>query len=150
VSGVQIDDFLAICETKARYCRCLDEKDWDGYGQVFTEDAVLDSSPSGGTETHGRDALVQIVRQSVETAITAHQVHSPEMTAVDAKTVDVIWAMQDRVLWDEAKAASIGKRGLTGYGHYRERYVRSPDGRWRIAKSVLTRLHMDFDESRPR
>ncbi len=67
------------------------------------------------------------------------------MTLIDADTADVIWPMQDRVIWDEAKAQSVGKRSLTGYGHYRERYVRCDDGQWRIARSTLTRLHIDFE-----
>jgi hypothetical protein len=142
----EIRDDLAICETKARYCRCLDTKDWSGYGDVFTPDVHLDSSPSGGTDAHGRENVVTMVRQSVETAKTAHQVHSPEITFVDADTADVIWAMQDRVVWDDAMAARVGHRGLVGYGEYLERYVRSPDGKWRISKSVLMRFHMDFDK----
>jgi hypothetical protein len=32
--------------------------------------------------------------------------------------------------------------GHTGFGHYHERYVRQ-DGRWRISKTKLTRLHTD-------
>jgi hypothetical protein len=145
VNKVSIEDYLAICDTKARYCRCLDEKDWNGYGDTFTPDITLDTTGSGGGISHGRDALIKSVRGSLDNAITAHQVHSPEMTWVDADTVEVIWAMQDRVIWSDEKAAAIGKRSLTGFGHYRERYVRSTDGRWRIAKSSLTRLHIDFE-----
>jgi hypothetical protein len=145
VNKVSIDDYLAICDTKARYCRCLDEKDWNGYGDTFTPDIILDTTGSGGDISYGRDALIKSVRGSIDDAITAHQVHSPEMTWVNADTVDVIWAMQDRVIWSGAKAQAIGKRSLTGFGHYRERYVRSADGRWLIAKSSLTRLHIDFE-----
>ena len=50
--------------------------------------------------------------------------------------------MQDRVVWDEERAAEIGMAGLTGYGHYHERYVRQ-GGRWRIAAQILSRLHTD-------
>jgi SnoaL-like domain len=38
-------DWLAICETKARYCLCLDTKDWAGYADCFTEDLVMDNPP---------------------------------------------------------------------------------------------------------
>ena len=145
MNKVAIEDHLAICATKARYCRCLDEKNWDGYADTFTADVILDTTGSGGTVTHGKDALVKIVRSSLDHAITAHQVHSPEMTFVDADTVDVIWAMQDRVVWNATRAAATGMKSLTGYGHYRERYTRSADGRWLIAKSSLTRLHIDFE-----
>lgn len=138
-------DYLAICGTKARYCRCLDRKDWAGYADTFTPDAVLDTRPSGGREVEGRDAAVAMVRVSIGDAVTVHQVHSPELTPVDADTVDVVWAMQDRVIWAPERAREVGRRGLTGYGHYSERYARGPDGRWRIALSTLTRLHIDFE-----
>lgn len=129
-------DYRAICETKARYCRCLDSKDWDGYADVFTEDIVLDTTASGGPQYNGRDEIVASVGKSLEGARTAHQVHAPEIILIDADNAEVIWAMQDRVVWSEA-------RNLTGYGHYREHYRRCPDGKWRISFSALTRLHMD-------
>ena len=145
MSNIQLDDYLAISTTKARYCRFLDEKNWEGYADVFTEDVVLDTRSSGGPEMVGRDDVVQGVRSSIDTATTAHQVYSPEITMIDADTADVIWAMQDRVVWEEARARETGIRGLTGYGHYRERYTRCEDGQWRIERSTLTRLHMDFE-----
>ena len=145
MGAIPYEDHFAICESKARYCRCLDEKDWEGYADTFTEDAVLDSTGSGGSIAQGRMELVRIVRGSIENAITVHQVHSAEMTATGADTVDVVWAMQDRVIWSEDRAKALGQRGLTGFGHYRERYVRCDDGRWRIGSSRLTRLHMDFE-----
>ena len=141
IKADQIVDYLAICEVKARYCRFLDSKDWDSWGDLFTDDFELDTRPSGGTLTHGRDEALRIVRSSIETAQTAHQVHSPEMT-IEGDTAQVIWAMQDRVVWDDQRTQGMGNAGLTGYGHYRERYVRQ-DGRWRIAAQVLTRLRMD-------
>jgi len=145
MSSINFEDYLAICDTKARYCRCLDEKDWDGYRDIFTEDVVLDTRGSAGDMIIGRDKLVPWVRSSIETATTAHQVHTPEITLLDADTAEVIWPMQDRVIWDEKKAKATGLKSLTGYGHYRERYVRCEDGRWRIARSALTRLHMDME-----
>ncbi|RZK00076.1 MAG: nuclear transport factor 2 family protein [Novosphingobium sp.] len=129
-------DWLAITELKARYCRLLDTKDWEGWGQLFTEDFHQDVTGSGGGVFDGRDAAVAATRASIGTAKTAHQVHSPEIS-IDGDAATAIWALQDRVIWD-------GGRALTGYGHYHERYVRTADG-WRIAEQRLTRLHMDFD-----
>ena len=136
-------DWLAICETKARYCRCLDTKDWAGYADCFTEDLVLDTPPQGNV-TRGRDAAVKTVRRAVETAKTAHQVHNPEVSFdADGKSANVIWAMQDRVQWGEERIQQLGNAGHLGFGHYRERYVKCEDGRWRIASLVLSYLQMD-------
>src|SRR5262245_27672505 len=98
ISADQIEDYFAICEVKARYCRFLDNKDWESWGDLFTEDVEQDTRPSGGTLAHGRDELLRSVRASIGTAITAHQVHSPEVQ-IEGDTAQAIWAMQDRVIW---------------------------------------------------
>ena len=138
-------DHIAISALKARYCRFLDEKDWHGYASLFTSDAQLDTTASGGTVTQGREALVASVRQALAEATTVHQVHSPEITMLSPDEAEVIWATQDRIVWDEAKALATGYAGLTGFGHYRERCIKDEEGQWRISRSKLTRLHLEFD-----
>jgi uncharacterized protein (TIGR02246 family) len=127
------EDFLAISQVKAKYCRFLDTKDWDGYASLFTEDFVLDTG-SGQPVIKGRDAAMASIRSFVEPAQTAHQVHSPEID-VDGDVAQVVWAMQDRVIG----ALGIGENAHTGFGHYHERYERK-DGRWRIAALTLRYL----------
>lgn len=131
-------DWLAICNLKARYCRCLDTKDWAGYAAVFTEDVVLDTTGSGGPRYEGRDAALAGVRAAVERAITTHHVHNPEIT-VEGDRAYAIWAMQDRNI-------RPGERSLLGFGHYHEDYVRI-DGEWKIAESRLTRLNMELTDT---
>lgn len=131
-----INDRIAICETKARYCRFLDTKQWDAWASLFTENLVLDTSEADGPPPiTGRDAAIASVRAAIETARTAHQVHTPEIV-VEGQTARVIWAMQDRVVFDNGQS-------LTGYGHYSETYEKH-DGEWKIATCKLTRLHLDF------
>jgi SnoaL-like domain len=132
---------LAICEVKARYCRMLDGKDWAGFSALFTEDFELDTSGAGGPVVRGREAAMKMVRGSVETARTAHQVHSPEI-ALHGDSADVIWAMQDRVIWGPERKLAPGLLGHTGYGHYHEHYVRQ-DGNWRIARQRLVHMLVD-------
>lgn len=142
---INFPDYVAICETKARYCRTLDSKDWVGYADVFTEDLVLDTEPAGGYKVHGREEALRMVRRSVEHAKTAHQVHSPEIQ-FHGDSADVIWAMQDRVVWPEERARQMGNRGHTGYGQYHEHYIRCADGKWRIQRQQLTRFHVDIHQ----
>ena len=129
-------DWLAICNLKAAYCRLLDSKDWDGWAALFTEDFHQDVSGSGGGVFTDRDTAVAATRAGIETARTAHQVHSPEIV-IDGDEARGVWAMFDRVVWSE-------ERALCGYGHYHERYVKQ-GGRWLIAEQKLTRLMMEFD-----
>jgi SnoaL-like domain len=129
-------DRIAICELKARYCRLLDTKKWADWMDLFTEDFLLDTQEAGGPPPiKGRADAVAMVRQSIEAARTAHQVHSPEIV-INGNAATGIWAMQDRVVFD-------GGVALTGYGHYTETYAKT-GGEWRIASSKLTRLHIDM------
>lgn len=136
MSGPGFTDWLAIVTLKARYCRLLDTKDWDGWAQVFTEDYVLDTTGSGGYRIEGREAAIAAVRGSIGDAVTTHHVHNPEIE-VDGDSARAVWAMQDRNVWPDG-------RKLLGFGHYTETYRRE-DGEWRIATSALTRLGMELE-----
>lgn len=128
--------FLAIGKVKSRYCRMVDTKDWAGLAALVTEDFELDVSEGTGVPVvHGRDAAIAMISASIGTATTVHQVHIPEME-IDGDRADVIWPMQDRVLWGGDRPS------ITGYGYYHEHYVRR-DGQWRIARLRLSRLHID-------
>jgi hypothetical protein len=130
------EDWLAIYELKARYCRLMDTKQWDAWRDLFTEDYELDVT--AGTDLPvitGREAALERVLSSIRHAVTAHQVHSPEIR-IDGDTASGIWAMQDRVIFPNG-------RSLTGYGHYHDRFRRL-DGQWRIAALKLTRLHLEM------
>jgi hypothetical protein len=136
VKSDELFDRIAICELKARYCRFLDTKQWPAWAQLFTEDVVLDTSEAGGPPPiKGREPAVAMVRLAIETARTAHQVHTPEIR-IEGCTAEGVWAMQDRLVFENGDS-------LTGYGHYTERYVKD-SGSWLITASKLTRLHLDF------
>lgn len=128
-------DWRAIATLKARYCRLLDEKDWEGFAALFTDDVVIDTTASGGPRFEGVAQAVGSIRRSLETARTVHHVHMPEIE-IDGDMARGVWAMQDRLIWENG-------RTLTGYGHYRERYARGAAG-WRIAESRLTRLIVEL------
>ncbi|AOR76169.1 nuclear transport factor 2 family protein [Novosphingobium resinovorum] len=132
-------DWLAICNLKAAYCRMLDTKDWEGWKQLFTEDCVLDTRPSGGSREEGRERICTIVSTALANAKTAHHVHSPQID-IDGDRAQVVWAMQDRVVKDDF--------ALTGYGHYHETCVRTVEG-WKIAGQVLTRLILEVESPAP-
>lgn len=128
-------DLEAIRQLKARYFRCMDTKDWDGFAQVFAKDAVADYS-GPGKNLQGREAIVAFVRGAVETLKTVHHGHMPEIE-VDGDTAHGVFAMADIV-------ERPGGRVMRGYGHYHEDFVRR-DGRWQMTKLRLTRLRVDRD-----
>jgi SnoaL-like domain len=129
---------------KARYCRFLDTKDWDGLTSLFLEDAVLDvQQDTGSPPIHGRAAIIEQIRIAVIDAASSHQVHTPEITLTGNDTAQGIWAMQDRVVWKPGKSPIPGIASITGYGQYHETYRKSDDG-WKFAAVKLSRFHVDM------
>ncbi|WP_207917165.1 nuclear transport factor 2 family protein [Rhizobium sullae] len=45
----EISDRLEIEELLVRYCYAVDDRDWKAYRNVFTLDAVLDDTATGGS-----------------------------------------------------------------------------------------------------
>jgi SnoaL-like protein len=132
-------DIEAIKQLKARYFRCMDQKDWDGWREVFARDAVLEV-PEANMVTNGRDEIVAGVSALLEGARTVHHGHMPEIDVTGADTGRGTWAMFDYVEWPPGPGGD--RVGLQGYGHYVEEYVRE-DGEWRISRSRLVRLRVD-------
>jgi hypothetical protein len=127
-------DWLAICNTKADYCRLLDTKQWDQWAQVFTEDVFVDVPESGAPPITTRDDFVWPLSKLLADVKTCHQVHAP-LIEIEDYTAKVIWAMQDRLIWPDGKK-------MTGWGHYHEEYRRTENG-WKIARLLLTRLFVE-------
>ena len=132
-------DIEEIKALKARYFRCMDRKDWDAWGRVFAEDAVLEV-PEVDLVLTGRDAIVASVSGSLTGTQTVHHGHMPEIEVTGRDSARGTWAMADYVEWPGSDDG--GRVGLMGYGHYVEEYVRA-DGEWRIARSRLERLRVD-------
>ncbi len=127
-----------IKRLKARYFRCMDTKDWDGFAAVFAPDAEMDmrgEDPSSGLN-HGAQVIADYVRNAVDAVVTVHHGHMPEIELTSDTTATGVWALHDIVI-------GLGGMRLDGYGHYHETYVKTAGG-WRIASSKLTRLHMDL------
>jgi len=145
-----------IKQLKARYFRCMDTKDWDGFAEVFAADAVMDMSGalairrgraaggplSQGDVTRGAAAIVARIREVVEALETVHHGHMPEIEVTSPTTARGVWSMEDKLRWPEDSPAAI--RALHGYGHYHETYEKL-DGRWKIKTFALTRLRVDVE-----
>lgn len=135
-----IHDYLALCESKARYCRFLDTKDWESWREMFVEDFELDVTEGTNLPViRGRDAAIEQILSSIRHAKTVHQVHNPEIS-IDGDEATAIWAMNDRLDFGPERPSIIG------YGHYHERWVRS-DGIWKIRTLRLTRLILEIRKS---
>jgi hypothetical protein len=146
----QLSDLHEIELLKARYFRLLDTMQWDEFRDVFTDDVQYfrdDDSPvpvSTQPKWVGANSIVENLRRSSPNRFSVHHAHLPEIKFVNDDEATGIWALyewvEDPVRWDV---------GLQGYGYFHERYVRCPDGRWRIAEVHQTRLRMNTVPHRP-
>lgn len=130
----------AIKLLKARYFRCLDTKDWAGFADLFTEDAVMDMTSEGAAITTGNREIAAFVEGAVGDVTTVHHGHTPEIEITSPTTATGLWAMEDKLRWPHG--APLGS--MHGYGHYHETYE-LVSAEWRIKTLELTRLRVDFD-----
>jgi hypothetical protein len=140
-----------IKQLKARYFRCMDTKDWEGFADVFAPDAVMDMSGEmrdAATRdegvTRGASEIAAFVRGVVGNVETVHHGHMPEIEITSSSAARGTWAMEDMLRWP----AGAPLRTLHGYGHYHETYEKV-DGRWRIKTVTLTRLRLDTETASP-
>jgi SnoaL-like domain len=131
-----------IKQVKARYFRCMDTKDWAGFESVFAADVTVDYTPPGGNpgewSASGASKVVAFVRKMVESAITVHHGHMPEVEVTAASTARAIFAMEDLIWWPEGSR----RKTLHGWGHYHESFEKI-GGQWKIKTLRLTRLRVE-------
>jgi hypothetical protein len=144
-----LDKLLAIEEIKklkARYFRCVDTKDWEGFKAVFTPEALFDISQDvPGCILTGPESIAATVSAPLTGCVSVHHGHSPEIELTSDTTATGIWAMEDMLRWDQDSA--YPNQTLHGYGHYFETYERLR-GRWLIKKMKLQRLRVDIGTER--
>lgn len=139
---------LAIEEIKAlkaRYFRCMDNKDWKGLEDVFTPDVTTDFRDSTGQHNEamlmqGAAQYVAMLSPILQPLVTVHHGHTPEINVISPIEAKGIWAMEDK-LW--APEGAMPWKFLHGYGHYHETYDKN-SGRWLIKSIRLSRLRVDM------
>jgi hypothetical protein len=70
-----------LSQAKARYCRALDTRDWDGLAELPTADVEfgLSDGDAEAVMTPGRDEMRATLQSLVADARTVHQVDMPEI-----------------------------------------------------------------------
>jgi len=149
MSDVRISDvdrlvaIEAIKQTKARYYRTMDTKDWDAYAMVFAPDAVMDArgeTSDGSGYVEGREQIVAFIKRVIGDVLTVHHGHMPEITITSPTTATAIFAMEDKLRWPDGSPIKT----LHGYGHYHETFERI-GGEWLIKTTTLKRLRIDVE-----
>jgi SnoaL-like domain len=123
----EIADRVEIEEVLIRYCYAVDDRDWDTYRKIFTPDAVIDDTVTGGVKSGVEEHVTYLTKALAKILISQHAIST---TLIDLKG-------------DEAKIRTHcscpmvvdlgeGKRQVFFQGlWYRNRLVRTPEG-WKI------------------
>jgi len=139
----KLEEIEEIKKLKARYFRLMDQKQWDAWRELFTEDvtAVYHGAPrnrqgesQGPLRCEGRENLVTKVSTLLTSAVSMHHGHMPEIEITSLTTATGVWAMFDYLRFPSST--------LQGYGHYEEDYVKE-GGAWKIKRILLTRLYCE-------
>ncbi|MDD4516166.1 nuclear transport factor 2 family protein [Massilibacteroides sp.] len=118
-------DIEAIKQLKAKYLRCVDSKLWSEIRSCFADDLTT-SLADGELSFNSADDLIDyFVNNMVETEITMHHCHTPEITLTSETTAEGIWALHDYVIAQDVDLC------VQGAAFYKESYVKQ-NGRWLI------------------
>ena len=143
-------ELQAIYDLKGRRDHAVDQKDWDLYAELHSDDYVamsIGSEPIVG----GRAAADRLTVQMAGVT-TVHHCHTPVIEFQDRNNATGVWAMEDNLFWTR----NGEKQWLRGFGFYHETYVKGADGQWRFSYRKLVRTHAEtspgakaiaFDES---
>ena len=129
MSMQEISDRLEIQDLFARYSFAIDERDWDALDHIFTPDAAIDYSESGGAAGTMVEIKAWLPQALVRFPTFQH------MVATTKLTLDGDAATSRTILFNPMVHEDSGGVGQTFFIGlwYRDKLVRTPAG-WRIAE----------------
>jgi SnoaL-like domain len=140
----QLKAFEEIRLAKARYCRLIDQKQWDDFRKLFMPEIHLRFHGVDGTLLHEYTVLSDFIEQTanlLKNAQTIHQVHNPEIELTSATTAHAIWSMEDRIIFPDGVTGPF--LSMHGNGHYEET-LEKVHNRWLIRTLTLTRTILNI------
>lgn len=119
-----------VRQCKGKYAYCVDTKDWDGFGSVFTEDAVFDDTDAmtarhpktgewvrTGSEfslellkyvengiswpVMGAKNIASVAQGMAEYTLLVHKLFNPLIEILTEATAKAIWPFEDEVYFSE-------------------------------------------------
>jgi hypothetical protein len=74
VSIERISDRLEIQDILTRYCYAVDDRDWESYRQIFTPDAVIDDTVTGGIKSGVEEHIAYMKKALSKVLISQHAI----------------------------------------------------------------------------
>ena len=135
-----------IKELRSRYFRFTDMHDFQRFGNLFIDDAVMEAGQLGSpliVIARGRDEIVRQAALASEGAVKIHHGHNYEISIYDPAKASGIWAVEYQ-FFDQNLSTSRQLRH--NFAYYHEDYVRHADG-WRFAAVKIVNVHTVVDAS---
>ncbi|MFV8054650.1 nuclear transport factor 2 family protein [Mycobacterium sp. 48b] len=128
----EFEDRLAIESTLRKYAMGLDERRFDLWADVFTEDAIIDFTPMGGKRERPGQMSERLSATDANWLFAQHPLYN---TVIDLSD-DSATAFSDYGLETGRQSAEAGEGRIirtSGGGSYRDALIRTPHG-WRITE----------------
>jgi 3-phenylpropionate/cinnamic acid dioxygenase small subunit len=136
----EMSDRLEIEDLLHAYVEALDGRDWETLRTLFTPDAVVDYTSSGGPRGSVDKAIAWIDKGLAGFEITQHMITNHRIS---------IEGDGARVRCSLINPMTAGERMFLVGGRYEDRMARTPDG-WRFAERVQFGLWMSHAPLTPR
>jgi hypothetical protein len=131
LSQQEISDRLAIEDLLVRYCYAVDDRDWDAYRKIFTPDAILDDTVTGGVRSGVEEHVAFMEKALSKILISQHGISTILFDVRgDEARVRVLASVPMVVDLGHGKT-QVFFQGLW----YRNRLARTQEG-WRISELV--------------
>jgi hypothetical protein len=143
----ELGDRLEIRELMNRYAMAVDGRDWTLYRQVFTPDASIDYSDTGGMRAD-LETTVKWLDEVLAVFVGLQHNMTNHVVEIDGQQAR---ACTYYVAYHTLLDGQGGESLLTVGGFYRDRLTRTADG-WRISERVELGEWMDgpYPEGVPR
>lgn len=134
-----VADRLEIDDLLTRYATAIDTHEWDLLDTVFTPDAHIDYTSSGGTSGTFPDVKAWLAQ--ILPAFVGHQHFVTNVTVTFDETRSTATS---RAYFYNPMGVRQGESTPMFYvgGYYRDRLVRTPEG-WRISERVEEQASVD-------
>jgi 3-phenylpropionate/cinnamic acid dioxygenase small subunit len=130
---------MEIEQLLIRYCHAIDQRDWDAYRSVYTEDATIDDVSAG--PGNSVEAMVEFLSRALDRVVLIQHAISTSLIEVDGDRARARTICQCPVVLDRGNGETeMFFQGLW----YIDELVRTPTG-WKIAK----RAERDYFHNMP-
>jgi SnoaL-like domain len=142
-----VHDYIAIQQLVALYGHVIDDRQWSRIDELFTEDAVFDTTASGYGRREGREAILQHWKETARHPLAHHVTNvvivptGPGKAEVRSKGLSTWHDADADTIQSTASRDPVTALRVSSVVHVDD-VVRTPDG-WRFSVRRGMRMHPD-------